>query len=168
MVLLLQQALWKASPACKSYTINICNQIKIICYIAREYFLMYITSWSQLRPPLTPPKLSRMLWLKEKERTFCKMSQRSVFRNLLDLLLDNAQWSSVKIINHPTKCQLYKLHPPRYNNNELRFSYFCCHRITAQGAVCPLSRYKWIGSQELVRYRRYTHEICMKSGTPRT
>ena len=33
------------------------------------------------------------------------------------------------------------------------FRIFCCHRITAQGVVCPLSSYNWINNQGLVRYR---------------
>ena len=44
----------------------------------------------------------------------------------------------VQKITHPTKCQLYKRHPPRYNNNELRFSYFLLSSYHRPGGSLPI------------------------------
>ena len=40
-------------------------------------------------------------------------------------------------ISHPTKCQLYKRHPSRYNKNELRFSYFLLSSYHRPGGSLP-------------------------------
>ena len=61
---------------------------------------------------------------------------------IITLCTIGQHWLIMKNITYPTKCQLYKRHPPRYNHSELRFSYFLLssyHRLGGSLPFAPLN-----------------------------